>query len=187
MRIILLLIICIWHESVRTVLLKTMSKCFCMSTVHIVNMHPTCRYCLVLGIFIPQTRRYFVSSHSGLWKVCRSVLVSTPEMLRDSQAGRPFITTTNKPTSTEFPPPPDLKSTTPASSTTPYFETNIWDDATPPPILKTTPSANITVAPNLRRFQNGTLRNGTFTTPIPQLNASMAAKLIPFRKLNYFF
>lgn len=159
---------------------KTNSQMLCY--VDNVNMHPMCRYCLVLGIFIPQTRRYFVSSHSGLWKVCRSVLVSTPEMLRDSQAGRPFITT-NISTSS-VPPPPDIN-TTSAPSTTPYFETNIWDDPTPPPILKPSPSANVTVTPSLRRFQNGTFRNGTFiTNPIQQLNASMAAKMIPFRKLN---
>ncbi|XP_063701193.1 uncharacterized protein LOC134831403 [Culicoides brevitarsis] len=40
------------------------------------------------GIFIPQTRRFFLSSHSGIWKVCRYAM--TPVALNASAVARNF-------------------------------------------------------------------------------------------------
>lgn len=40
------------------------------------------------GIFIPQSRRFFLSSHSGIWKVCRYAL--TPIVLGNVSVARNF-------------------------------------------------------------------------------------------------
>lgn len=30
------------------------------------------------GLYIPQTKRYFIESHSGIWRLCRTVLIPKP-------------------------------------------------------------------------------------------------------------
>ncbi|XP_013114120.1 uncharacterized protein LOC106091950 [Stomoxys calcitrans] len=40
------------------------------------------------GIFIPETRRFFMSSHSGLWRFCRHTAIPTP--LKDADVVRNF-------------------------------------------------------------------------------------------------
>lgn len=40
-------------------------------------------YLFCLGIYIPQTKRYFLESHSGIWRICRTVLIPKALPMKD--------------------------------------------------------------------------------------------------------